>query len=405
MNQNHVAAKGRRSNPPKRKILISELRLTRLVQEDHPNAIAICHPNEEPYYVAPLTHDDPDGYQVVPKWTNFEFPSFPVPLDDTGAPWEPGILFILLKLEEEPYPNMGTYANQAADLAFYCQVLKQQNVDWMVFGKNKLLRPTYRFRGALNTLIGENRISRALAARCMSNVVAMYRRFINEGVLVPKYQPWEERDRYITFEDKVGRARTIKVKSTDVAISAGASENDDDFIYDGEKMKPLLLAEQELLFSALRVCANPEYTLLHLSAAVKVVVEADERGLTDIASGQCARPGTPIPISVEVPVEVACGKGEGCMFCISYRIHADKEDARKILSCRQYIDFISVLATSKEQFDQVFSKIFARMDELLGFMDERSPGLVAKVRDEVEEGNLTPFWQGKIEMLQTCGVI
>lgn len=257
--------KSNKSDKPKRKAILPLLQLTRVVEENHPGAIAICHDGEEPYYVAPLTHDDPQGYGVMPKWVKYRFPAFPVPLSSDGIPWEPGVVHILTKLQEAAYPNMGTFSNQAHDLGFYCQTLQAQNIDWMKFPKNRLLRPTYRFRGALDIMLGQRKIGRSLASRSMSSVVAMYRRLKGEGVFTPEFNAWEDRERFITYEDQVGRPNSQLVKTTDLAVST-KTPRDVDYIYDGEKMKPLEWDEQETVFRALAICGNTEVNFMHLIA-------------------------------------------------------------------------------------------------------------------------------------------
>lgn len=141
-----------------------------------------------------------------------------------------------------------------------------------------------------------------------------------------------------------------------------------------------------------------------LANAVSVVLDDAEKA-SDIVTGKCSDMGNPVPLNEGTPIPVDCGRSEGCMFCQSYRIHADSEDARKLLSCRQYLDFIVGLARDKEEVDRVFMKIFARIEGLLALIEERSPGVVDAVREEVEEGRLTTYWEAKIELLRNCGAI
>jgi hypothetical protein len=248
-----------------RKILLPRFQLTRVVDENHPHAIKIQHGGSDTYYVAPITFDDPEGYQVLPKWAKFEFAAFPVPLGADGAPWDPAVIYILARIEETPYPNMATYSNLADDTAAFAHFLAEGNHDWAEFPKHKLLRPTYRFRGYLINLHAARKISRGLAARRISTVVAMYRYLQRDKALVPAYAPWVDRERLISYENSYGRTGMVKVKSTDVSISQAKSE-DDDFIYDGEKMRPLEEPEQHLLCDALNVCGNTGVTLMHLTS-------------------------------------------------------------------------------------------------------------------------------------------
>jgi hypothetical protein len=141
-----------------------------------------------------------------------------------------------------------------------------------------------------------------------------------------------------------------------------------------------------------------------LTTAAKVVAEKED-SLHPVPAGQCKGYGKAIPIMKEPPVPVQCDRSEGCVFCESYRVHADEIDVRKILSCWQYLEYTSSLAESKEEFDKAFRKIFGRLTELLAAIEARVPGLVARVRNEVDEGNLAPYWRGKVELLIDCGVV
>lgn len=141
-----------------------------------------------------------------------------------------------------------------------------------------------------------------------------------------------------------------------------------------------------------------------LTSAATVIVDQEEK-VAAIPAGQCKSLGRAIPITLETPVAVECNKSEGCMFCESFRLHADEIDVRKILSCWQYLEYTSSLAESKEDFDQVFRKIFERLEELLTAVEARVPGLVNRIKEEVDEGNLSNYWRGKVELLLECGVI
>ncbi|MGZ7171658.1 MAG: hypothetical protein ACXVI1_10725 [Halobacteriota archaeon] len=292
-------------NAIKKKIFLPELQLTRIVNADHPHAVEIRHSEVNTYYVAPVTFDDPEGYQILPKWTQFEFSPFPVPIGVNSAPWIPGLLYILARIEESPYPDMATYSNLADDLGAFAHFLAEYDLDWTEFAKNKLFRPTYRFRGFLIRLNAEQKISRGLAARRISTVVGMYRFLQREGILVPAFAPWNDRDRMIPTENSYGKPRLIKVTSTDLSISQARSE-DDDFIYDEEKMCPLERPQQYLLCDALNVCGNTCATLMHLSTTftgarlqtlstmrlrhVRADIKPDSNGNLRIAAG----PGTGI---------------------------------------------------------------------------------------------------------------
>lgn len=99
------------------------------------------------------------------------------------------------------------------------------------------------------------------------------------------------------------------------------------------------------------------------------------------------------------PVASDCRSPEGCLFCDKFKVHADEKDARKLLSCRYCILQTAPMADSEEHFRLLFDPLLERIAELLAAIAQREPGLVARLEQEVEEGELDPYWAGKLEML------
>jgi hypothetical protein len=87
-------------------------------------------------------------------------------------------------------------------------------------------------------------------------------------------------------------------------------------------------------------------------------------------------------------------------------VHADERDTRKLLSCRYCIQQTSHLAASEEQFQRLFNPILGRIQAILDEVDRREAGMVERVRREVEEeGELDPYWAGKLEMLMALELV
>lgn len=140
------------------------------------------------------------------------------------------------------------------------------------------------------------------------------------------------------------------------------------------------------------------------SEGARIIVGRDET-VVGIPSGNCRNIGDVGLLNESAPIKVNCENAEGCLFCKSFRLHADREDARKILSCIQYVQFVSVSAKDIEEIDSVHEKIIGRAEELLQIIEQHAPGTVGAVREDVDEGNLTAYWQAKVEMLQDVGVL
>ena len=66
-----------------------------------------------------------------------------------------------------------------------------------------------------------------------------------------------------------------------------------------------------------------------------VVIAQGERveNAVERAVGVCTSFGLPHQ-SVETSIPSDCRRAEGCLFCDKFRVHADRRDTRKLLSCR-----------------------------------------------------------------------
>ncbi len=145
-----------------------------------------------------------------------------------------------------------------------------------------------------------------------------------------------------------------------------------------------------------------------LSHVESVVIENGkeiEHGETR-ALGVCSSPNHPVPINDKVPVQPDCKGPEGCLFCDQFRVHADDQDTRKLLSCRYCIQKTSHLANSQEQFERVFGVVLNRIDFILGEVKRKDAGMVEKVEREVDiDGDLDPYWVIKLETLMELDLI
>lgn len=176
--------------------------------------------------------------------------------------------------------------------------------------------------------------------------------------------------------------------------------------------------------TAAQVLQNSEKTLLKHYAAGSETVHMEEMstffvGITETvknrgvsvegvaqAIGTCSSFGAPQQIAFNTPIAPSCRGFEGCLFCDKFRIHADDLDTKKLLSCRYCLRKTAHFAEKEEQYQRVFTPTFNRIDEILKEIDMREPGLVEKIRVQVEEyGELDTYWSGKLEMLVSLGIV
>lgn len=121
--------------------------------------------------------------------------------------------------------------------------------------------------------------------------------------------------------------------------------------------------------------------------------------------GSCTAYGEPAAIVVSKGLEPDCNSPEGCLFCEKFKVHADEEDARKLLSCRYVINMMSPSGGSYEDFEILLRPTLTRIDMILSEISERDADLVLRVSREVEEfGELSSYWSSKAQMLLAMGV-
>lgn len=124
--------------------------------------------------------------------------------------------------------------------------------------------------------------------------------------------------------------------------------------------------------------------------------------------GLCTDYGHPLSSQSRPKFSPNCRNPEGCFFCDRYRVHADEQDTRKLVSCRYCIQRTAPLASSVEHFDEVFGAVLARINQLLMEIAQRAtdPLMVQRVERSVEEdGELDSYWLAKLELLVQLDLI
>lgn len=200
-----------------------------------------------------------------PDFISNSFHHFPVVVDALGVPWEPSSLYLLSKLKNFKLPNYKTLSSIANDLLTFKRFLDEMQMEYDVFPRRKMLRPTYRYRAYLIDKVANNELQIATATRKMASVVNFYRWLKQEGVIDAEYCTWEETEVSISFRDSFGFSGSKVVCSSDLAIKSHNHHNPK-YIYDGGKLSPLSREAQEGLAVRLRDVNNIEMTLMFLIA-------------------------------------------------------------------------------------------------------------------------------------------
>lgn len=125
-----------------------------------------------------------------------------------------------------------------------------------------------------------------------------------------------------------------------------------------------------------------------------------------IPIGSCTDHGKPASIGREVVVQPDCKKVQGCFFCDNYRVHADGEDMRKLMSCRRVLKQIAPLKSDSLRAERIYTAVVDRIDVLLSELKRRQPRVFEAARVDVDErGQLSRYWSSKLAQLHLLGML
>lgn len=190
---------------------------------------------------------------------------FPIILNNDGSPWIHATLYIIDKAKNDFDYNPSTYHCIISDLTNFKKFIDVNRIDLYDFPEQKLLRPTYKYRNYLATLIQSGKLSSQTVKRRVSTMILFYRFLIRDGFFVPDHNPWSETDIYVNTFDKVGYKHKLKRTKTDLAIKVSSQLNPfSNKIYDEGRLRPLEIEEQTTLIDILIKLQNTEMLLIHL---------------------------------------------------------------------------------------------------------------------------------------------
>ena len=130
---------------------------------------------------------------------------------------------------------------------------------------------------------------------------------------------------------------------------------------------------------------------------------------TSISVGHCDDFSHPIRILEAPAIEPNCRTQYGCLFCENYVCHADQEDAHKLLSLQYVVTAVRDLSASIDHAESLFKEISVRIDLILEEISKRSEKnehmITALARRVKELGELTPFWENRLQRYEKMGVV
>lgn len=291
------------SNPDQARVYSLPLfRLTKVQDNSGKGRIPVDHHHggtHIKYWRAPIS-------PTATRWT--EFRGYPLVVDSSGVPWAEACLWLLDRAQAKPQA-VNSLGPVAQDLAAYRTFLDALALEWDDFSAvEKYARPTYLYRNHLHSQVNAGELKKSTASRRMSTVISFYRFLMRTSRMQfsPANPPWDDRDVSIEYRDAKGFKQVATVKTTDVSIKANKRQDAmTETIDDGGKLRPLPVAEQKALVSALKELGNSEYSLMHYTA---LLTGAREMTTLTLRVRDVLRPPSKIP---QWPHKIRCGPGTG----------------------------------------------------------------------------------------------
>jgi len=196
----------------------------------------------------------------------FEYNSvfdYPVIVNDRGAPWVDGNLYILNKLKGISTVKPKTLLSVANDLNQFWHWSLIHEIDFLDNDGPRLKTPLYRFNRYLYDSIITGSLASSTAVRRMNAIIQFYSWLIQNNI-ISQGSLWQEREISIHYPNAYGSFLSKKVVTRDLTANlrrAKCKDRSDGIIYDGGALRPLQRAELRVLLATLSSIGNTEMTL------------------------------------------------------------------------------------------------------------------------------------------------
>ncbi|WP_161871592.1 site-specific integrase [Pseudomonas sp. SG-MS2] len=230
-------------------LLIPEFRLINVSFHDLSNT-EVIPPHEFTY--------SPTGY----------FPNFPVIIQGDGQPWDIGNLYLVNRLSRTVKYESRSFRTVAGHILDYRRFLEDEELDFLYFPENDLLKVTHQYRRRLVDQISSGEIKRGTGRARINAVVGFYKDIMRFGLVKAEqfaHQPYETVWKYLSIESNFGISRILAIESHNLAIKAPKNKASTELINDGGLLRPLTIDQQEKLLFAL-LDSSREYQLMFYMA-------------------------------------------------------------------------------------------------------------------------------------------
>ncbi len=140
------------------------------------------------------------------------------------------------------------------------------------------------------------------------------------------------------------------------------------------------------------------------SAVVQRNTDQKTNAVIPVPAGGCRDHGHPVSLVEDPLVEPDCSKTEGCFFCDKFAVHANEEDAAKLLSCKHVLARLPTGETNGKAV-RVYRVVMGRIDTLLAEIQRLAPVAHAAALAAIQRSELHPFWQRKLQQLHLLGML
>ena len=156
-------------------------------------------------------------HSFVPKLNRKPIDQFPQIFLSDGEPWREAnkyAFYRYLDLQKD----IKTIHREMSHLTKYADWLEDHGLHWLHFPKRKAERCLFRFRGQLIERRDEGLLAPSTASQVMNSVVAFYRWASVHGYAEQRSKLFDDKNKVISFFDKVGFSRTMSVISSELSI-------------------------------------------------------------------------------------------------------------------------------------------------------------------------------------------
>jgi integrase len=156
-------------------------------------------------------------YGFEPKLNRKPVELFPQIFLLDGEPWREANRYAFYR-HLDLQKDKKTIHREMSHLTKYADWLEYTGLHWLHFPKRKAERCLFRFRGQLIERRDEGLLAPSTTSQVMNSVVAFYRWASANGYTEQRSKLFDDKDKVISFFDKVGFSRTMSVTSSELSI-------------------------------------------------------------------------------------------------------------------------------------------------------------------------------------------